>query len=119
MGMFDKPEVVKEIDGKEIAVIRVGEEYGSTYYGKATVVRKCRKRGNFCSLCGRPIEKGQYYIRHYSIDWFEKFVDYEKLYHLECVEFDRWTRIYDRKGNLIYEFVPMISINSSREVSSE
>jgi len=112
MGKFDSP-IVKEIDGEKINIVYVGQEYGSPYYGKATVIRKCRKNGNFCSVCGKPIEKGQYYVRRYSIDWFEKFVDYEKLYHLECVEFVRRTRVYDRKGNLIYEFVPLVSMNSS------
>jgi len=105
MGMFDSP-VIKEIDGEKINIVYVGQEYGSPYYHRTVVVRRCRKEGKVCCECRKPIEKKEYYLKSYRVEYWGKFVYDERSYHLDCVKFVRRTQIYDKKGNLIYEFIP-------------
>lgn len=87
----------------EIQTLLLGKIYGSPYYNRATVIRRARREVGLCKECGQPIRAGELYVRKYSMDWHEHFIDYEATAHLDCVRFVRPTRVVDRKGRILWE----------------
>ncbi len=82
----------------------LGKRYGSPYYGTCMVVSRARKANKTCKSCGQKIEKGQLYYRRYSIDYFEHYVDFEEIFHLNgiCCDLKKGVVVVNRKGNVIY-----------------